>query len=403
MTVSEDRSQAGPLLPAWNAFLDGLRDLAPLMLDGVPSEVRDDLQTQHEIGRLMLGALAARSLDAIAADGDRPVFLPSINAVLNVFQPNADTVYKTAAITPGGSYRLRGRAGSLRIAKIGAMAPPSADGAVRASEYYDLNTLKTDEDGAFDLLLSPSPPPGYTGEWRPLDPEARTLVLRQVAYDWSQERDPVISIERTDAPPTRPRPAAADLERRLRGLAAATSRTATLLVGHVEQLRQEGYVNRFKVWDVTADHGGLFGQFYYECAYELADDEALIIETDCPETFGYASLILTNQIFETTDWCNNHSSLNGSQWRLDTDGRLRVVVSAKDPGVPNWLDTAGHPIGAVQGRWADSSSTPMPSVRKVAVADAAGMLPPDTPRVTAHERERTIRERRALYQQRVLW
>ncbi|MBK7250790.1 MAG: hypothetical protein IPI06_07925 [Gammaproteobacteria bacterium] len=46
--------------------------------------------------------------------------------------------------------------------------------------------------------------------------------------------DPTISIERVDAPATRPRPADVGLEQRLRELAAATSHTALFLVDHVE-------------------------------------------------------------------------------------------------------------------------------------------------------------------------
>jgi hypothetical protein len=156
-------------------------------------------------------------------------------------------------------------------------------------------------------------------------------------------------------------------------------------------------------WDVVGGFGGLFGQFYYEGAYELADDEALIIETDYPETVDYASLILTNDVFETTDWYNNHSSLNGSQWRRDADGKLRVVVSAKDPGVHNWLDTSGYPTGVIQGRWTDSSSTPMPTATKVAFDEVARLLPPDTAKITPEERDRIIRDRRAAFQQRLLW
>lgn len=403
MPQSADSSQADSLEPMWNAFLDGLRELAPAMLDRLPAHLRDDPQTQHEVGRLMLGAIAARSLDALVGDGDHPMFLPSLNVVLNVFQPNADTVYKTAHITPGGAYRLRGHAGSLRIAKIGMMAPPSPDGAITASAFHDIKSLETDDAGMFDVLLSPSRPAGHTGDWWELDPRADTLLLRQVACDWSTERDPTVSIERVDVRPAMPRPPAADLARRLRALAPGVRRTAMLLIEHVEGLQQEGFVNKFKVWDVVSTHGGLFGQFYYECAYELRDDEALLIESDYPETCEYASLILTNQIFETTDWYNNHSSLNAAQWRLDTDGRLRVVVSAGDPGVPNWLDTAGYPTGVVQGRWTDCSSNPVPSARKVAVADVVSLLPADTPRVTEQERDGIIRDRRARLQQRPLW
>lgn len=394
---------AHPLLPAWQSFIDELRDLAPRMLAKLPERLRDEPQTQQEVGRLILEALAARSLDMVGADGDRPMFLPSLNVVLNVFQPNADTVYKQATITPGGSYRLRGRKGSLRITTVGLMAPRTADWSVNAAAYYDINALSADADGCFDVVLSPERPDGYEGDWWQLDPRVDKVLLRQVAYDWGQERDPVISIERIDVPAPRPRVPGAALEKRLRGLAGATAITAMRLYEHVEMLRQQGAINNFQPWDVVTNFGGLFGQFYYETAYELADDEALVIETEVPERCGYASLILTNDIFETTDWYNNHSSLNGSQWRLDADGKLRVVVSARDPGVANWLDTAGHSTGAIQGRWTESSSTPIPSLRRVRLDEAAALLPADTPRVTPMERDRIVRDRRAAFQQRVLW
>src|SRR3546814_7205853 len=80
---------------------------------------------------------------------------------------------------------------------------------------------------------------------------------------------------------------------------------------------------------------GLVGQFYYEGAYQLAPDEALLVEAKVPETCGYWSLILTDDVYETTDWVNNHSSLNDAQARVDKDGLFRAVISAQDPGVPN--------------------------------------------------------------------
>jgi hypothetical protein len=402
---SENPSSGGTLVPAWNSFVDGLRDLAPKMLEKLPDRLRNDPQTQQEIGRLMLEALAARTIEMIAADGDHPMFLPSLNLTLNVFQPNADTIYRTANITPGGTYRLRGYSGSLRIAKIGQFGPIPSDtgGGVHAIAYHDLNTLGRDVHGRFDVLLSATKPAGYDGDWWQLGPHATSLLIRQVASDWSAERDPTLSIERLDIPPTRQRTPAGGLEKRLRRLATITSNTAGFLAAHVEGLRKEGYINTLKVFDVVTNLGGLFGQFYYEGAYDLGPADALIIESEYPKKCDYASLILTNDIYETTDWYNNHSSLNDSQWKVDGDNKLRVVVSAKDPGVANWLDTAGHPSGAVQGRWADCDINPVPSIRKVPVAEVASLLPPDTVKVTPAERERIIRDRCAAFQQRPLW
>lgn len=397
-------SDTNSLFPIWNRMLDGLRDLAPQIIAKLPEHLRDDPQMQLEAGRLLLEALAVRSIDAVAPGGDHPMFLPALNMVLNIYQPNADTVYRQTQITPGGSYRLRGRKGSLSIAKIGMYGPPAGGGSIRALGYHDLNDLPGGPDAPFDVILSPVRPEGYDGDWWELNPNTSMLNLRQVAYDWATERDPLLSIERIDIPPARSRPAARDIVQRLNRLVPATAHTALLLIDHVEELRRGGYVNdAFKEWDVVGGFGGLFGQFYYETVYDLNDDEALVIETDYPDQVAYASLLLTNEVFETTDWYNNHSSLNGAQWHRNGDGKLRVVVSAKDPGVHNWLDTAGYPSGVIQGRWTDATSTPMPTARKVPIAEVMQHLPADMRMVTPQERDRIIRDRRAQFQQRVLW
>jgi hypothetical protein len=395
---------AGPPFPAWDSFTEELRQLGNEMMAKIPERLRGDLQVQQEAGRLLLEALAARTIEAISADGNHPVFLPSLNVTLNVFQPNADTTYRSAVITPGGTYRLRGEAGSLRILKLGQFGPTpdKASTGISAFAYNDFNALHRDAAGRFDVILSPTRPGGYAGDWWQLAPTASSLLLRQVDLDWASERDPRISIERLDTPVERPRPDAAQLDRRLRGLATTVGNTAFFLVDHVETLRRDGYINRLKEFDVS-HLGGLVGQFYYEGAYELSPDEALIVEAKVPDKCSYWSVILTNDIYETTDWYNNQSSLNGAQARVDRDGILRVVVSAKDPGVPNWLDTAGYASGAIQGRWTECSANPIPAVRKVLLSEVRRSLPADTPTVTADQREQALRDRRSQVQQRPLW
>jgi hypothetical protein len=252
------------------------------------------------------------------------------------------------------------------------------------------------------VLLSASRPAGYSGPWWPLLPSTDKLLMRLVGSDWAKERDPTISIERVDRRVTPPRTSAAELQARLERLPTATAFIAMLLIDRGIKLRDEGYINKLKVADMSQS-GALAGQFYYEGAYDLADDEALIVEAKVPAKCRYNSILLTNAIYETTDWTDNHSSLNDSQAKPDADGVLRVVVSAKDPGVANWLDTAGYPQGVVQGRWMNCDSQPVPSVRKVALADVRKSLPAGTALVTPAQRDRIIRDRRAAFQQRPLW
>lgn len=240
------------------------------------------------------------------------------------------------------------------------------------------------------------------GDWWKLESTTTKLLLRMVSSDWDAEQSPTLSIERLDEPMSRPRRSAAELEMRLRRLPGAVNFIALLFVDHVERLRQEGYVNKLKVFDVS-QMGGLKGQFYYEGAYELRDDECLVVEAKVPAKCGYRSLILTNNLYETTDWYNNHSSLNHAQAGIDDDGVLRIVISAQAPGVPNWLDTAGHVQGLIQGRWADCDSQPIPSVRKLTLVESRPALPRSTPTISPKQREHVIRERRRALQERPLW
>ena len=82
---------------------------------------------------------------------------------------------------------------------------------------------------------------------------------------------------------------------------------------------------------------------------------------------------------------------------------FRTVISARDPGVHNWLDTSGYRSGAIQGRWFEASEKPMPSIKKIKLADVLQHLPADTKIVTPQERAIALRNRRLAAQMRIIW
>jgi hypothetical protein len=390
----------GSAVAGWAEFVSSLRTLPDRMLAKLPEDRRNDPQIRQEVGRLALESLASNALVAIGADGNAPQFLPAIGQVLNVGQPNADTVYRSCVITPGASYRLRGRRGTLALAVIAQVIPQGTPGAGMRS-HLNLAHVQVDGAGCFDVLISPVKPEGYRGDWWELNPAATQLMVRMVSADWSTEISPTLSIECTSTPIGRPRVSAETLEHRLRRLPLGIDYLALMFVDHFEKLRQQGFINSLKI--MTLEFGALEGQFYYEGTYDLAADEALIIESPIPAQCNYRSLILTNELYETIDWYNNHSSLNGAQAGADPDGKLRIVVSARDPGVRNWLDTAGHARGIIQGRWTGCDSQPIPSVRKLKVGDVLKAMPGGVATVTLEQRRQILRERRSALQQRPLW
>lgn len=380
----------------WDEFVERLRGLPDRMLARLPEPMRQDPQVRAEIGRIALEAVASSSIEALGADPLAPVFLPSIGQVLNVGQPNADTVYKSAAVDPGQTYRISGRKGTVTLAVIAQVLKGS-----NSRPHLDISTLKGDAEGNYSVLVGPARPEGYTGDFWKLEPDTRRLMVRLVSSDWAGEVQPTLVIERTSGPVERRRTGAEELSARIKTLSQAIDFIAPMFVGSVQKLADEGYVNRFKV--MVPPMGALASQFYYDGVFDLKDDEALIVESDVPASCRYRSLILTSELYETIDWTNNHSSLNGAQAAPDPDGKLRIVVSAKDPGVRNWLDTAGHARGMIQGRWTGCDSQPIPSLTKVKVKDVLKSLPKNVARVTPEERQAIIRERNRSYQLRSLW
>src|SRR3546814_12963979 len=103
---------------------------------------------------------------------------------------------------------------------------------------------------------------------------------------------------------------------------------------------------------------------------------------------SYWAVLLADQLFNTIDWEKCQSSLNGFQARLDSDGRFRAVIAAEDPGVPNWLDTAGRFKGAVQGRWYPARPATPPTLERVALSVLGAPQPSHTPPTSRTARNR---------------
>src|SRR5581483_2670023 len=67
---------------------------------------------------------------------------------------------------------------------------------------------------------------------------------------------------------------------------------------------------------------------------------------------------LWNRYMQSLDYRHHRVSLNREQVALEPDGSFRVVVAQRDPGVPNWIETAGHREGLVFCRWLQADTLP---------------------------------------------
>lgn len=390
-------------LPEWNDYLARWAPVA----DRLVARLRDPMDgyDRQELYAMMLSALAGGHCGLVANDPDYPEFVPMLSQALNFAAPVPDFVYTYAPIRGAGRYRIAGHRGTSRFVFLTVSETyfTRTDKPKPGLANYDLDALTIGSDGRFEVLLSAERPTDWQGDWWFLDPAATNLGVRHAMYDWENEVDARLTIERLDVPAMRPKPTAAEIAERMEEIAQWMEYSIQHWLIHMEATRKTGRVNRFEVTDYSGFTGSSWPQVYLETPFEIAEDEALVIETEIPERVRYWSFLLADELFATIDFTTRQSSLNGFQARLDGDGRFRGVLSLRDPGVPNWLDTGGFLRGVIQNRWNQASSAPCPSMKRVKLADVRKHLPADTPVVSPAERDAILRRRRMGAHMRRKW
>jgi hypothetical protein len=144
------------------------------------------------------------------------------------------------------------------------------------------------------------------------------------------------------------------LARRLR--AVATFVRETLRVVPLPEL-PPNVVGPPMPWSPHVPGWGTPDNVYALGAFRLGPDEALVIEGRSPPC-TYWGVQLWNRYMQSLDHRYHRVSINREQASLAPDGSFRVVVARRNPGVPDWLDTAGHAEGLVFCRWLQAETPP---------------------------------------------
>ena len=404
--TNTDNQETSIVSKEWRSYIEKLLPIGEQAAALSPGP--HDAQWRQELYEFLYSQMAVAYMGRLHNDPKYPDFSPMYNQAFNQGFPNPDDSYYMTPVDDDGIYKISGYRGTVRLVyfEVGSgMTVPYGTGTLGPSKaVYDIDTLNIDKDGSFEVILSPTRPAGYEGDWWKLDSGSTYFIVRQRSYDWLREVDGRYAIERLDCPAARPRPSAQAIEANLEKISEWVETFAKLSLDGpwVKHLRASGLVNKVKAKDYSSA-SGLGNQRYVEGIFEIEDDEALVIETEIPGDCSYWNFQLVDEFWRSIDWMHRQSSLNGFTARLDADGKFRMVVAMRDPGIPNWLDTVGRKTGMVYGRWTNSSSSIAPSVTKVKVADVRKYLPADTPLVSAEERDTAIRLRRKGAQLRRRW
>ena len=412
--------------------------------------------------RYLMGFVHSAVERAFHNDPQLPQFRNALSVITRGTIDNADAIYFYAPLDGRESYRIHAEAGDsshwrgqqaeagVRKAphylifetSCGCLAGDSGSlgemrpGVKTQTGRLDSSSIEVNADGSFDILLAPTKPAGYSGNFiatlkivdkpHPVDtsmgPERYATYIsgRQLFNDWEHEEAIHLEITRLGAEGSHaPAYSAARAASEIRSFGDIVRNQMhfwnafwTIPMGTYGE--RPGTIpglafkrNAFNQINVAsgATGGGMSTNLYAGGLFELDTDEALIIENRIQLQPNYMGFQLGNLWGESIEYANQLGSLNGHQLSTDPDGVIRLVIAHRDPGVPNWLDTGGHREGFMAPRWAYSETPaeaqwPSISAQKVAFADIRKHLPKSTAVVTAEQRREQIAIRQRHVQRR---
>ena len=349
---------------AWNDFCDALKAAGSI----ITSEISPSDPFQRAEGYRYLTRLLRAALETFVEDADpgAPELLRTCHETVKMGADNPDNYYQNAPINGKYEYRLFGTRGTVHYLGFGTQEGNyGATGSLDTSGYLDASDLAVDKDGHFEIAVSREKRPG---NWLPMTEKSRTLVVRQTFLDKSRETRAELKIERVGGKhaPRRLTPQAID-----RGLLAS----AKFVEGCARLFNQwahgfQARVNELPLFDpkVATAAGGVPHIAYYHGYWRLQPDEALVIEVTPPDC-DYWNFQLNNHWMESLDYRYHTISVNRHSAKLDPRGAVRVVVAHRDPGIANWIDTAGHAEGTMCWRWVRAKEHPQPMTRVVKLED----------------------------------
>jgi hypothetical protein len=282
---------------------------------------------------------------------DFPFFVSSTGPYTKMGLDNPDTLYFHAYLRDSCEYVVTGTRGttadlSFQVLK-GDYTPVEVPDSLSA---FDDRAIEIGPRGEFEFRLGPGKDgPGYFT----LGPGSAMLAVREVYSDWATEKRGTIRIRRAGAEgraPDAPAEVAAAAKRYAVAGKLLLSRIRTFLA-FPEWFYLNEPVNTLTLPRRTP--GGLATQFSSVGHYDLAGDEAMIVTVPAAakEVAPYQGIQLGSMWYISLDYVSHQTSLTADQARVDPDGRMRFVISERDPGVANWLERTGHDRGYVQLRW----------------------------------------------------
>ena len=362
----------------------------------------------------------SQSIAAVAKDTGRPsahwattsahtwgdVSVPLSGTMID----NPDNIYRSIPIDGAASYVIKGQivfpapaqqTFTLYNQTAGTEKNQKVRSNLAENGSLSLNSLVVERDGSFTITVDASPANGRPNHLQ-TDPQARnaSILVRDTLVDWERENPVQLSVTRVAGPPVALVPDDAALARKAAGLTAST---AAYYLTWVKNGTYAGPPNGFTHnFNRVSGWGGI-----KQGHYLLQPGEALVVTLD-RRNAAYLGFQLSDAWGQgqANDFIARTGSLNAGQAKANKDGTYTFVIAPDDPGVHNWLDTAGLRAGIYAVRWQQlpqgiTLDDAVRDVRVVKAAELKEVLPPETVWVTPQDRKAQQTKRVADYARRL--
>ena len=331
---------------AWDEFCDSLKSAGgALMYPGTP---RDPFQQAE--GVRYLTRLTRAALEAFVEFNDPafPVFRRMVHETVKMGADNPDNHYYNAQISGKYEYRIIGKRNSIHYlgfftqngnyGTTGGMAPCGT---------LEDGSLQTEADGNFEIILSKTP---RGKNWLKTEEDTGLVIVRQTFLDHATEIPAEISIENLDGRKSPDPVSPESIDTGLQTASLFVAGAPLLFARWAKNFRN--HTNQLPMFDPAVSNaaGGDSGIIYYHSHWKLSHDEMLVITVNPPACDSW-NFQLNNYWMESLDYRYFPVSINKFTAIYEPDGSVKIIVSATDPGLPNWLTTCGHDEGTMCWRW----------------------------------------------------
>jgi len=350
----------------WKDFCRSLEACGEIVLsESTPDDPFNRAEGYRYLTRLLRAALESH---VESSDEQFPRFFQLSNETIKIGNDNPDNVYHNANLSGTHDYRIFGKRGTVPYISWGCYGGGyGEDGQMTPTGQFDSSQLELEADGSFEIFVSSKPQPK---NWLKMDPATTNMVVRQTFNVRGDEEPAIYDIEcLSQTRPSRIDPAA--FEEKLRSATDFVRGTGELFVDWMKIF--EPQTNTLPADDQLRcqNAGGDKNIHYKNSRWQLADDEALVIEARTIPECSTWNFQLSNYWMESLDYRHYRISVNKHTAAYETDGSLRIVVAHADPGAdyPNWIETCGHNEGAMLFRWIEAEDHPDVETRVVKHAD----------------------------------